>query len=220
MVTVETRVEAAGPGGGADRVESFTGADGSTVIVLADGAGGTGAAGARAAEVFVARVRAALTTSTRLAEVDLAALVDETDRVLHADGRGGQTTAVIAVVTDGRVRGASVGDSEAWLVPPEGDDVLVLTAAQARKPLVGSGAAAATGFGPTLLSGTLVVGSDGLFKYAARAAIVRTARAPAEVDRLVQLVRLPSGRLQDDVSVAICRAPPPAQIVSHSGSGR
>jgi serine/threonine protein phosphatase PrpC len=56
---------------------------------------------------------------------------------------------------------------------------------------------------------TLLVASDGLFKYAAHREIARLARA-ADLEvaarALIDLVRLPAGGLQDDVSVVLCRA--------------
>ena len=61
------------------------------------------------------------------------------------------------------------------------------------------------------LRGTLLVGSDGLFKYADADAIcgaVRDAPLGAAPERLVGLVRLRSGALWDDVSILLCRAGP------------
>ena len=48
--------------------------------------------------------------------------------MLAAQGAAGLTTALVAVVVDGTVQGASVGDSEAWLV--SNTDAIVLTEAQ------------------------------------------------------------------------------------------
>ncbi len=57
-------------------------------------------------------------------------------------------------------------------------------------------------------SGTFLLASDGLWKYVAQPLIRATAILP-DVDRaaqaLVQLARLPSGGVQDDVTVALCR---------------
>ena len=79
---------------------------------------------------------------------------------------------------------------------------------QARKPLVGAGCVPWSFDGPGLARGTLLVGSDGLFKYAARRDLVRivAGRDLATIAReLVELVRLPSGGLQDDVAIVLCR---------------
>src|SRR5262249_7289847 len=99
--------------------------------------------------------------------------------------------------------GASVGDSGAWLIDPFVD----LTSAQKRKPLIGSGRACPVPFASPF-AGTLLLASDGLFKYAAQSRIRQLAAHP-ELERipemLVDAVRLPSGNLQDDVAVMICR---------------
>jgi hypothetical protein len=54
---------------------------------------------------------------------------------------------------------------------------------------------------PVPFDGTLLVASDGLFRYATTHDIVRN------LDRLVDLVRLPNGALQDDISVVIASPP-------------
>jgi serine/threonine protein phosphatase PrpC len=101
------------------------------------------------------------------------------------------------------IAGASVGDSEAWLLEENTD---ILTAHQQRKPLIGSGRAAPVPFRRERVSGSLLVGSDGLFKYASEPSI-RAAfhhEAPARVaDALMEAVRLPSGALHDDVAAIV-----------------
>ncbi len=60
----------------------------------------------------------------------------------------------------------------------------------------------------TARSQTLLVASDGLLNYAKRADIVTIVNGPdleAAAAALVQLVRLPSGNLADDVSVVLVR---------------
>jgi serine/threonine protein phosphatase PrpC len=157
-------------------------------IVLADGAGGT-ARGAQAAERTVALLAAS--DDFDAADAALAAL-------------GGQATAVAIAVEGATLRGASVGDSEAWLV--HGEQVHALTERQQRKPLLGDGGVPVAFSSP--FAGTLVVGSDGLFKYVARERIVAACTA-ATVDEvaeaLVAAAELPNGGLQDDVSVVVCR---------------
>lgn len=104
------------------------------VLALADGAGGT-AHGARAADAVIAAVRANPTADPAGLLVDL----DDPDRLGMA-----QCTAVIAHVDRcserPTIRGASVGDSEAWLLDLLDPTILVpLTSAQHRKPLLGAG---------------------------------------------------------------------------------
>jgi serine/threonine protein phosphatase PrpC len=164
------------------------------VIALADGAGGTGN-GELAAQAVIDAVAAA-------PDRDPHALLAELDRAAV-----GQTTAVILTIAGGEIRGASVGDSGAWLIgAADFDD---LTDGQTRKPLVGSGCIPFA-IAPRALGGsTLLVASDGLLRCAKPADIARLARGAdlaAAATALVDLVRLPTGKLQDDVSIVLVRS--------------
>ena len=156
-------------GNGQDRAAVFERDDGGLVLVLADGAGGT-SHGEVAAQAVVDTVQA-------LARVDadwsstLCSLDVDSERL-----RGGQTTAIVLIVGE-TIRGASVGDSEAWLVSPDGR-IEPLTANQVRKPLVGAGCEPIATTGATLGTGTLVVASDGLFRHANARDIARIACKP------------------------------------------
>ena len=160
--------------------------------------------GARAADAAIQHVRHRLDASGKL---EPQAIVRDADTAVRAAAHGGQTTLILVVIDRSGVRGSSVGDSEAWIVRDGG--VTRLTERQRRKPLLGSGEAVAVPFGAAPLDGTLVVGSDGLFKYTSAAKSAEAARSP-EVDgipeRLVDLVRLRSGSVPDDVAVVVCRA--------------
>jgi len=176
--------------------------------VVADGAGGL-AGGARAAEMLVALVREAVASpdlDPSRAET-WAELLSRADALLEGDRTAGETTAVLLTVADGIVAGASCGDSGAWAVDPDGriDD---LTARQHRKLRVGSGRARPVSFSRASLGGTLLVATDGLFDYALReriAAVVGEEDLDQAAAHLIQLVRLPSGGLQDDVGVILAR---------------
>jgi serine/threonine protein phosphatase PrpC len=99
-----------------------------------------------------------------------------------------------------------VGDSVAWAIT--GDGRIDLTCNQQRKPLLGSGAARPVAFSAAPLAGTLLLGSDGLAKYARSddiAAIARGNDLTTVARELVNLVRLPSGSLQDDVAICLVR---------------
>jgi serine/threonine protein phosphatase PrpC len=128
-------------------------------------------------------------------------VLETIDRALAETG---QTTAILLVVSNGRIFGASVGDSVAWLVDSVG--TLDLTENQNPKPLLGSGRAVAVPFGPFEFRGRVLVGSDGLFKYA-RLDLIRNIAATSPVarvpDELVAAVRLPSGGLQDDIAIIV-----------------
>jgi serine/threonine protein phosphatase PrpC len=186
-------------GGGQDRVAAFR-RGGGLVVALADGAGGVGG-GAAAAQFLVDEANAWTVHGSAAPGV-----IADLDRRL-ASTTGGESTAVILSLSATGVVGASVGDSEAWIV--RADSVEDLTAAQNRKPLVGSGACVPVAFAVgALQGGTLLVASDGLFKYAKRSDIARVAMLPelgSAVAGLVDLVTLRSGAVSDDVSVILCR---------------
>lgn len=78
-----------------------------------------------------------------------------------------------------------------------------------RKPLVGAGCRPVAFAAPALGDGVLLVASDGLFSYAPGAEVLRIVRAGGELaamaKALVELVRLRSGALTDDVSVVLVR---------------
>lgn len=167
------------------------------VVAVADGAGGT-AGGERAAKAVVDRV-----ASVASHAYDWTMLLAELD---HAQIGYGQTTAVVLWVTTSKIVGACAGDSGAWIVRADG--VEDITSHQHRKPLIGDGAVVTPIECGPLAGGTLLVASDGLLGYAKRDDIARIARGAdlaAAAKGLIELVRLPSGQLPDDVSVVLCR---------------
>jgi serine/threonine protein phosphatase PrpC len=175
-------------------------------LVLADGAGGTGR-GRAAAERVIAEMEA--TAATAPAAWDPATQLVRIDAELER--AGGWTTAVVVEVAPGRLRGASAGDSIAWLIGADGA-VDELTAGQQQKPLLGAGARPVTFTRAWPDRATLLLASDGLWRYAPTAAIVETAGAcdlEQAADRLAALPRLPSGALQDDVALILARADAP-----------
>jgi serine/threonine protein phosphatase PrpC len=181
-----------------DRARVCTVEDG-WIIVVADGAGGTGN-GAIAADAIVSAVERATTIGH-----DWRALLAELDRDPARLGNGQSTAVILAIATTGAITGASVGDSGALLLR----DGIVddLTLGQSRKPLVGAGCVPVH-IETARLAGTLLVATDGLLRYASHADIARIAASPdlAVASRaLIDLVRLPSGALQDDVAVVLCR---------------
>jgi len=161
------------------------------VIVVADGAGGMRGA-ADASQTVVDAVR------SMRPNADLRSMLTDVDRAL-AQAAIGETTAIVAIVSeDGSILGASVGDSEAWIVGATTIDEL--TGSQDRRRL-GSGRAEPTLFSRTALEGTLIVATDGLFKYAPRtaiAAVVRTCSHPA--DALIESTNTP-----DDITIVTVR---------------
>jgi serine/threonine protein phosphatase PrpC len=113
--------------------------------------------------------------------------------------------------------GASAGDSEAGRIGVDGTLAEDLTRRQRRLRL-GTGAAEPVWFEaahPLAPGQTLLVASDGLFKYADATRIIQTVADAATAEplepvarRLINLVRLRSGALPDDVAVVLCRRRP------------
>jgi serine/threonine protein phosphatase PrpC len=181
--------------------------DGALLVVVADGAGGI-PGGGRAAEMLVAHVRSRVAAApAERTETFWVDLLREADRIVSADREAGETTGIVLVVDGESVVGASSGDSEAWLVATASH--IALTAGQKRKRRIGSGDADPVAFGGTIRGCTLLAATDGLFGYARPPAICTAARDPdlaGAAERLVQIVRLPSGSLMDDVAVALVRS--------------
>jgi hypothetical protein len=127
------------------------------------------------------------------------------DAKVAAAHHGGESTAVVLAL--GRqIVGASVGDSAAWRLGPSG--IVDLTSGQHRRPMIGSGCAAIAPVVGQVDSSPVLVASDGFAKYASRArvaAIRIDGNLAGAVSGLMDMVRLRSGALQDDVSVVLCQ---------------
>ena len=90
------------------------------------------------------------------------------------------------------------------VVTPQGVDNL--TKGQYTRQRLGTRRAAVVIFERSSLAGVLVVATDGLFKFAATEVIAGIVRGGALADvpeRLVELVRLRSGKVADDVAVVL-----------------
>jgi len=180
---------------GDDRAEVFLRLDGH-LLVLADGAGGT-SGGAAAADAVLAGALSFFPNSAS----DCVRFLQDLDQKLTTIG---QSTAVLVVLTESEIFGASVGDSSSWLVGAA--DATDLTQHQRAKPLLGSGLAVPVGFGPLPFVGRVLLGSDGLFKYVSHDRIAALARSSPFADAatvLVDAARLRSGALQDDIAVVV-----------------
>jgi len=173
--------------------------EGGVVIAVADGAGGTGA-GAEAAETVIREV-----TASASLECDADGWCDILRQTDHRVGTGESTCVVVARSTRGLV-GASVGDSRAWLL--EGDEVNDLTRGQLRKPLLGTGEAQPVGFSYPPSPGLLLVCTDGFCNYVRRETLLREILwidFAVLARKLVEMVRLPSGDLWDDIGIVACK---------------
>ena len=175
------------------------------VIVVSDGAGGIGD-GERASAYVVSEVRNRLLEAAEPATFER--LLSQIDMTMPA----GEATAVVLELTSDRIIGASVGDSQAWIV--NDGTITNLTASQVRKPLLGSGEARVVGFDHGALTGTLIVATDGFCNYVPQAKIgptIATAWFPVLATELSKLVRLPSGQLWDDVGIVVARRRSPGR---------
>jgi len=174
------------------------------VLPVADGAGGI-SGGGEAAELAVAFARqnvALLDTSAGCISV-----LHQMDRAVAQARDAGETTCVLAVISEEQVFGASIGDSGAWLITEE--SFVNLTQGQSQKPFIGSGSARAVGFAQPRMTGEyLLLATDGLLKYAQADRIAAACRAWVDepsVPRLIELVRYPSGALPDDITYVLAR---------------
>ncbi|MCB9742327.1 MAG: hypothetical protein H6741_25800 [Alphaproteobacteria bacterium] len=170
------------------------------LVALADGAGGQ-SGGAEAAEAVMQQALR-VGGAQRLPDAEgLAGLLRACDTLLWSSPECGLSTGLLASLRtqpDGRLSLALAwcGDSEAWSFGPEGPRRWT----EGRvKPLLGSGRAQ-VGARSGALEGPLVLGSDGLWKYAP---LVRIAAALPDAQALARAARLPSGGLQDDVAVVV-----------------
>jgi serine/threonine protein phosphatase PrpC len=176
--------------------------DGGVVIVVADGAGGS-SAGAEAADTVIREVSAR--ASLEHDQETWCQILRQAD---HRIGAGEATCVVVARSTRG-LAGASVGDSRAWLLDASG--LNDLTKGQHRKPLLGSGEARPVGFAASPSHDLLLVCTDGFSNYVRREALLREVLwidFAVLARKLVEMVRLPSGDLWDDIGIVACRPRP------------
>jgi len=191
---------------GEDRVDILR-LDCGVVMVVADGVGGRPGGGEAATLLVENVVNYFVTADYDMDDLALTRLLTEMDQALADDENAGETTAVVAVVTDDGITGASVGDSDAYLILPTSEYKLTYGR---RKPYLGYGAAYPEPFNAELRDGTLLLASDGLWKYADLDKICAIVRSPdlslEEIARhLVDAARIPNGSLWDDVAIALCR---------------
>lgn len=188
-----------------DRVEILPLGD-RTIFVLADGAGGI-SGGAQAADLFIRAAKEAAPDLTNAEQCRQ--LLQSIDQNIADANDCGETTGVVVVVRSDGLFGAQVGDSAAWLFSPGGKQEL--TSGRARKPFLGNGGVFPHLFVQQATQGTLVVASDGLWKYTSLELIEQKVSAVAAENlatELATLVRLRSGAFPDDIAIATCRLEP------------
>jgi PPM family protein phosphatase len=171
------------------------------LLVVADGAGGMGG-GEIAASYVIEQVKL---RSRDAGPIDWRQVLKQIDHSVPA----GEATGVIVELSAAAIRGASVGDSQAWIV--RDGEILNLTEHQQRKPLLGSGEAVPIAFELPALEGLLIAATDGFCNYIDRRKLgpaIAQAWFPTLASELLEFVRLPSGALWDDTSLILCRQRP------------
>lgn len=166
-----------------------------TIAIICDGAGNGGRGGV-AADIAIKYL-------SELARgggfVDWMRALSQANTLVRQEAQGGETTCVVVdIAGNGECRGASVGDSGAWIIPAS-KSMMELTEAQGRSRLGCEQAHPRRFVGQFM--GTLIVASDGLHKYLPRHAWKSLVHRG--VDALVDAVRLPNGAFHDDVSVIL-----------------
>ncbi len=168
------------------------------LFCLADGAGGV--SGGKEAAQFVSHVSHLTELDSLHSPEEFEAYLRNMDAHIYSDPLLGETTAIIGKIHNGELIGASVGDSECWLLSDEFD--YELTSMKVNKPLLGSSSSQPIGFGPIGFHGVILIGSDGLFKYAEREKIKELSLSSNSVAaNYVALAQLRSGVFPDDVAV-------------------
>lgn len=126
-----------------------------TLIALADGTDSGDAAQIAAATAVDELARCFRSGSLPEDPRDWVMVLEAIDHVVLAHPDAGETSALVMLVQQGVVVGASVGDSLAYLTADVGSPRL-LTARARLGPRIGTGLARPTGFGPVELDGRLV----------------------------------------------------------------
>ena len=126
-----------------------------TLIALADGANSSPAAQSAAARTVNELARCFRNGTLPENPQDWVMVLEGIDHAVLSDPEAGETSALVMLVHQGVVVGASVGDSLAYVVPPMGEPRL-LTTRQRKEPRIGTGLARPFGFGPAQLDGKLI----------------------------------------------------------------
>lgn len=126
-----------------------------TLIALADGMDSREAAQTAAARTVTELARCFRNGTLPEDPRGWVMLLQGIDHAVLADPDAGETSALVMLVQQGVVMGASVGDSLAYVVLAPGDEQL-LCAGERNAPGIGSGFATPLGFGPVQLDGKLI----------------------------------------------------------------
>jgi serine/threonine protein phosphatase PrpC len=126
-----------------------------TLIALADGADSRDAAQTAAARTVTELARCFRNGVLPEDPRDWVMLLEGIDHAVLADSDAGEASALVMLVQQGVVVGASVGDSLAYVARAPGEAEL-LSAGQRNARRIGTGLAAPIAFGPVELDGRLI----------------------------------------------------------------
>lgn len=155
-----------------------------TLIALADGADSREAAQTAAARTVNELARCFRRGSLPRSPEEWVMLLEGIDHAVLADPDAGETSALVMLVEQGVVVGASVGNSLAYVVRSEGEPHL-LTRSERRSSRIGTGLAAPVGFGPAQLDGKLITRRAGRFDAFGLPPAIAAARASEAASSLV-----------------------------------
>ncbi len=115
---------------------------------------------------------------------------------------GADTTGIVLTIGDGKIEGASAGDSQAFIY---GASTHELTANQRRRPRIGNGGYAQDFTSLIAPGDVLVIATDGLWNRISSEEVGRicldTAGADQTVAKLLNRSRTSDGKLDDDVTI-------------------
>ena len=126
-----------------------------TLIALADGVDSRDAAQTAAARTVAELARCFRSGVLPEDPRDWVMILEGIDHAVLADPDAGETSALVMLVQQGVVMGASVGDSLAYVVLAPGETQL-LSAGEPKARRIGTGLATPLGFGPAQLDGKLI----------------------------------------------------------------
>ena len=173
----------------------------STVLVVANGAGGI-EDGELAAGAVVTAIREAATSQA--GPVDWVQVLRNIDQALGSV----QSTACVVEVGADSLCGACVGDSRVGLLV--GDAMIFPSDVQAQKPLLGSHVAVPMPFSTSWSGSLLILASHGFWKamrLEPLLASIHNLAFPVYARTCAEMVPLPSGAVADDVNVICARRP-------------
>ncbi len=173
------------------------------LIAVADGAGGR--SGGSPAAGHVVKQFKSIDLPEEPGEFYWEQWVQQMDRQLQEDPKTGLSTILVAVVTRNRISGASAGDSELRVLTDE--ETQHITKHQHRKPLPGTGKARPVSFEAEHNGESILAATDGFWKYTGTDDVIEKHNEGGDVTAadFVDLVRLRSGDLRDDVGIVLIK---------------